>query len=208
MKIGIISCCNSNVRSVANALSHINLNPVLLSKSKDTCDFLIMPGVGSFDVGIHLLKSSGFYDYILDHIERGKPFIGICLGMQLLFDSSDEGKAVGLSVLDGHIEVLSTGTSKNYRTPPNIGYNFVEFSCNKTHNEITSDFNGYYYFLHSYALKTKPIDNCAFGTSLFNSEYYYSFFMRENICGIQFHPERSGNRGLSLISRIINSMKK
>ena len=128
--------------------------------------------------------------------------------MQLLFDSSDEGKGSGLSVLDGHFEVLSTGTSKHSRTPPNIGYNFVEFSCNEIHNEIRSDLNGYYYFLHSYALKTKPTENCTFGTSLFNNEHYYSFFMRENICGIQFHPERSGNRGLLLISRIINSMDK
>ena len=208
MKIGIISCCNSNVLSVFNALSYLDLDPVLLLDRRDTCDFLIMPGIGSFDTGIHLLRTSGFHEYILEHINRGKPFIGICLGMQLLFHSSDEGEVAGLSILEGHLETLSAGIGKNSRTPPNIGYNFVEFSRGESQNGISDDLNGYYYFIHSYALKTKPIRNCEFATSLFNGECFYSFFMRENICGIQFHPERSGTRGLLLISRIINLMKK
>jgi len=208
LKIGIISCCKSNVSSVANALSHVGLNPVLLSKPEEACDFLIMPGVGSFDSGIHHLKLSGFYQYIVEHINTGKPFIGICLGMQILFNTSEEGTECGLSVLSGHLEELSDGTEKNSRIAPNIGYNFVDFSGNKDGHLIGEELNGFYYFLHSYALKQKPGENLEIGTSKFNNQNYYSFFVRENICGIQFHPERSGNRGLLLISRVIESMQK
>jgi glutamine amidotransferase len=165
-----------------------------------------MPGLGSFDNGIHLLRLSGFFEYILDHIYKGKPFIGICLGMQILFNSSDEGKETGLSIIDGHFEKLCGGLGNKSKTPPNIGYNFVEFSCDKPGPIIMDDLNGHYYFLHSYALKTTPKESSLLGASLFENEHYYSFFKQDNICGFQFHPERSGNRGLLLISRIINSM--
>jgi len=208
LKIGIISCGKSNVSSVANALSHVGLYPVRLSNPEEDCDFLIMPGVGSFDSGIHHLKLSGFYQYIVEHINTGKPFIGICLGMQILFNTSEEGTECGLSVLSGHLEKLSSETKNNSRVQPNIGYNFVNFSNNQDGNLIGEELNGFYYFLHSYALKQNPGNNLEIGTSIFNNQIYYSFFVRENICGIQFHPERSGNRGLLLISRVIEFMQK
>ena len=181
---------------------------MLLSEPEEACDFLIMPGVGSFDSGIHHLKSSGFHQHIVEHIDTGKPFIGICLGMQILFETSEEGTECGLSVLRGHLEKLSEGREKNSRVVPNIGYNFVSFSDDKYGHLIGKELNGFYYFLHSYALKKKPGENIKIGTSRFNNQNYYSFFVRENICGIQFHPERSGNRGLLLISRVIQSMQK
>ena len=120
----------------------------------------------------------------------------------------EEGTECGLSLLSGHFDKLSSGTEKNSRVAPNIGYNFVDFSGNKDGHSIGEALNGFYYFLHSYALKQKPGEKLEIGTSKFNNQNYYSFFVRENICGIQFHPERSGNRGLLLLSRVIESMQK
>ena len=120
----------------------------------------------------------------------------------------EERTECGLSVLSDHLDKLSDGIEKNSRVAPNIGYNFVDFSSNKDGHLIGAALNGFYYFLHSYALKQKPGEKLEIGTSKFNNQNYYSFFVRENICGIQFHPERSGNRGLLLISRVIESMQK
>ncbi len=118
----------------------------------------------------------------------------------------EEGTECGLSLLSGHLDKLSAGTEKNSRVAANIGYNFVDVSGNKDGHSIGEALNGFYYFLHSYALKQKPGENLEIGTSKFNKQKNF-FFIRENICGIQFDPERSGNRGLLLLSRVIESMQ-
>ncbi len=207
MKTGVISCGGSNVTSVVNALSKIGLDSNLITAPGEQSDLLIMPGVGTFDTGIGYLESMGMFSEIQEHIARGKPFIGICLGMQMLFESSEEGTAKGLGVMDGSLEKLSKGAGGKFRSPPNIGYNYVNLSASDKFEDTPESYNGFYYFLHSYALKDKPEHATVVGQTKYNDKIFCPLFMSDNICGIQFHPERSGHRGLALLSWLIERMR-
>ena len=110
MKTGVISCGGGNVTSIVNALNYIGVNPTLITHPSEQPDFLIMPGVGAYDSGIERLHASGFFNQIKEHVACGKPFIGICLGMQMLFEGSEEGTAHGLSIIEGQMELLDLGT--------------------------------------------------------------------------------------------------
>ncbi len=206
MKVGIVTCGGSNVTSVVNALSHIGVEPILITRPGADYDFLIMPGVGAYDSGIQRIRSSGLSEVIQEHIARKKPFVGICLGMQMLSMGSDEGTETGFGVLEGQFVLLGKDAGSDERLPPNIGYNYVDFATINDGGFMGCDFNGYYYFLHSYAYTRKPEPADIVGEARFNTEVFYPFFVRDNICGIQFHPERSGRRGLALLSHVIKSM--
>jgi glutamine amidotransferase len=204
--MGILSCGGSNITSVVNALVHIGVEPALISTPDRSYDFLIMPGVGAFDAGIQRLRSAGLFEVVLEHIGAGRPFVGICLGMQMLFQGSDEGTETGLSVLDGRFVKLGPGSNGGGRMPPNIGYNYVDFSSGGLDASLGEGMSAFYYFLHSYAIRTLPEGCATVGATRFNGEPFYPFFIRDNVCGIQFHPERSGRRGLALLSRVISTM--
>ena len=206
MKTGVISCGNSNITSVVNALHYIGLEAMVLSEPDTSCDLLIMPGVGSFDSGMFHLEHSGFYSVIRNHIASGKPFIGICLGMQMLFESSEEGITPGLSIFKGRLCKLVGHESVELKNPPNIGYNYVDFSSKPGNKSVTGECNGYYYFLHSYALKEAPDAARVLGKSIFSEELFFPFFLKDNVCGIQFHPERSGRRGLALMEQVVKTI--
>lgn len=206
MTIGVLSCGGSNITSVVNALVYIDVEPELITEPGGRFDFLIMPGVGAFDAGIQRLRAAGLADVVREHIAAGRPFVGICLGMQMLFDGSDEGSETGLSVLSGRFVKLGAGAGEGDRMPPNIGYNYVDFSADGAESPLGADTNGYYYFLHSYAIEEKPEGCSVVGATRFNDEAFFPFFIRDNVCGIQFHPERSGRKGLGLLSRVIEVM--
>ena len=100
--------------------------------------------------------------------------------------------------------------SLDQRSAPNIGYNFVELTSHGSESSVKIDLsylNGYYYFLHSYALSIVPTETKIIGISEFNNKKFIPFFIKENTCGIQFHPERSGLRGLKFLSKVINMLK-
>ncbi len=211
MKIGVISSGGSNVTSVINAVHKIGHDTILLNKPDRKADFLIMPGVGNFGTASRRLNDSGFMEYIKDHVKEGKSIMGICLGMQLLFETSAEDeKSIGLCFYQGHFEKIPEPISLDQRSPPNIGYNFVEFIPQRDDFSATVDFSclsGYYYFLHSYAISTLTTETEIIGISKFNNKKIIPFVLKENICGIQFHPERSGLRGLKLLSKTIDILK-
>jgi imidazole glycerol phosphate synthase glutamine amidotransferase subunit len=209
MRIGVISCGGSNVTSVMNALRKIGYSPDLLTAPGAAADLLIMPGVGAFGAATRRMADSGFGQYLKEHIDAGKPTIGICLGMQILFDSSEEDPAAkGMSVFPGHFRKLLAHSSPELRSPPNIGYGYVQFeSRGGAPKRDLSDLNGYFYFLHSFALKDLPDPIDTFGVSKFNDETLYPYVLRGNVCGVQFHPERSGPAGLTLLARSIEALR-
>ena len=208
MKISIISCGGSNVTSVANALTKIGHEPELLTAPDRRTDFLIMPGVGAFGTALKRLNETGFADYIKEHVSAGKPTLGICLGMQIMFESSEEDPAAkGLSIFPGHFQKLKQHSSPELRCPPNIGYSLVEFRMRHDESRDDAVLDGYYYFLHSYALKEISAEIDSFGVSNFNDEAMFPFVMRQRVCGVQFHPERSGPRGLKTLSHLIQLLK-
>lgn len=213
MKIGIINAGFSNITSVQNALNEIDINSELINSKNSSYDLMIMPGIGNFGYAMDSMRNSFLFEMILSHNQNQKPIIGICLGMQLLFESSDESPSTnGFGILDGHFEKLDMPNKENFngRKPPNIGYNNVNFE-NNTGTKFLNDLNtsnGYYYFLHSYALKNAQKSYQVSSSSTFNGEEFTPFLIQDNICGIQFHPERSGINGLNLLSLIINYFEK
>jgi imidazole glycerol phosphate synthase glutamine amidotransferase subunit len=156
------------------------------------------------------LRSAGLEQHIVTHVKRGKPLIGICLGMQLLFSGSDEGaECSGLGLLDGKVEMLRAAVGRaDLGFPPNIGYRAQNFVASDDDLSEFENFNGHYYFLHSYAVKVFNKSPAVGAQSSFFGEVFNSFFILGNLCGIQFHPERSGARGVQLLRRSITAIAR
>lgn len=210
MKVGILNSGISNIKSVYRALEMVGCNPVIIEPETSSryFDLLVIPGVGTFESGMSALNISCMTDKINEHNMAGRPLLGICLGMQIFFQSSEESPGVsGLSLLPGVVKSIGhTMTGREFGIP-NIGYNFVH-SHVKEKSEVSNALSGYYYFMHSYAVENHPKDSDIYGLTEFNDKSYLSFLIKDNLCGIQFHPEKSGRKGLSLLKNIISYYQK
>ena len=200
MKIVIIDYGMGNLNSLKSTFEYLDVKNITLSNDYDVInqsDKLILPGVGSFGNAMDKIKSLKL-DKILNEvvIEKKKPILGICLGMQLLCNSSDEdGGAKGLGYIDAECKKFLT---KNLKLP-HVGFNQVMINSNA---KINKGFFGKYdfYFTHSYRLQIKEDINC----SLCNyGEDFIASYERKNIIGTQFHPELSQTNGLKLLKNFI-----
>ena len=196
--IGIIDYGINNIGSVKNAVEQLNIDFKVLVKP---CDFssynlFILPGVGSFDYGIKALNSSGFFEALSELGPLNKKILGICLGMQLLCSESEEGVEKGLNLVPAKVKHLSKFGCK--AKVPHVGFNNIYTAEDSSF--LKPMINQDYYFVHSYSLKTNSKDmRLAFtdyeGTKIVGA-YRYG-----NIMGAQFHPEKSGLKGLEVIKR-------
>ena len=206
-KIGIIDCEFGNIASLKNSIKFLDHNYQVIN---DKIDFdklshLILPGVGSFNEAAKKIKSRGLDDQINKYISKSKPFMGICLGMQLMFESSTEnGKESGLGLFQGECKKFSENLSVDL---PHIGFNLVENPKTKIWNEIPQ--SSPFYFVHSYrvSLGEKNIDNNVKYSKTFYGENFISFIEKDNIFGAQFHPEKSHNIGLKLLKNFIEEVQ-
>ena len=204
-KIGLIDYGMGNLFSVQQAFKRLNqpLDIICDIKTLNLCDALILPGVGSFDPAMTNLKKTDLIPSIIDWVNNGKPLLGICLGLQLLFDKSDEGNLKGLGVIKGQIRKLPD--EKNERIP-HIGWSpiFKTNECPILENYPDSN---WMYFVHSYAacpLEPKTtVATAKFGTTDVSSIVWY-----KNTGACQFHPEKSGIAGQKLILNWVNWLKK
>lgn len=195
--IAVIDYGMGNVGSIINMFHKIHEDVLLASdpESIESADKLILPGVGSFDNGMSKLSELGLTDSIKKHASKGKLLLGICLGMQLLGKSSEEGKLEGLSLVDFHCNRFSFRNDIGLKVP-HMGWNIVSI---KSNDEILSGIEGTprYYFVHSYhAVCTGDKD------ILMSSTYGYEFtaaVKHGNVYGMQFHPEKSHNFGMKLL---------
>jgi len=194
--ISIIDYGSGNLRSVYNAFRYIG-EDVRVSESPsdlDRADKIVLPGVGSSKDAIKGLAAHGYTEKILNNIEKKKPFLGICLGLQLLFDYSDESGGCGcLGIIPGDVKLFSAG---NGLKVPEIGWNTVEFTRNNCPIFEGIDSGEYFYFVHSYYCAYKG-EYTASLTSY--GVEYTSAVWKDNIFAVQFHPERSQERGLKLL---------
>ena len=198
IKIGVINSGIANRASVVNMFKKIGYQALIInSKIEYTTEIthLIIPGVGSFDRGVKNLKQNIFDEIIYKHIELEKPILGICLGMQLLGISSKEGKREGLKIING--ECSKFELPKNF-TVPHMGWNYVFPKENSIlFRNIT---NPKFYFVHSYYFPK----NTEGQSSLCNySIDFCSSFEKDNIYGVQFHPEKSHHFGYLLLKNFI-----
>ncbi len=194
--IAIIDYDAGNLKSVEKALEFIG-EEVVISRDRDeilSADKVILPGVGSFGDAMDKLKKYDLIKTINDVIEKRTPFLGICLGLQLLFERSDESEGIpGLGILKG--EILRIPDTPGLKIP-HIGWNSLRFmNDGRLFKDVNDD--EYVYFVHSYYLK-------AANPSIVKAVTEYSTIIdasveKDNVFACQFHPEKSGETGLKIL---------
>ena len=184
--IGIIDYGIGNINAFYNIYKEKNINIKIISSTEDlnqNIKKLILPGVGSFDNAVSLLQEKKLFKKIIDFTKNpDNKILGICIGMQILAQRSLEGNLNGMKLIDAKFEKL-----KN-KILPHIGWNSIKFD-NKINLFDGIDQNSYFYFLHSYALLS--LDEKHKVCETFYGENFVSAFKKDNIYGIQFHPEKS-----------------
>ena len=195
--IAIIDYGSGNLRSVYNAFRYIGADVKVCESASelDAAEKIILPGVGSSKDAMEGLAKRGYIEKLLSNIEKGKPFLGICLGLQMLFDSSEEsGGCECLGLVPGEVKLFPS--EKGVKVPQ-IGWNTVKFTGKdcpifKGINDET-----YFYFVHSYYCRSDEPGHVA-GVTSYGVDYT-SALWKDNMFAVQFHPERSQKNGLKIL---------
>lgn len=198
MKIGIIDYGMGNLKSVTNALSFIGINSFISSDTKELAkaDKLILPGVGAFKDAIELIRNKGIDLFLNKRTNEGIPLLGICLGMQLMFDTSNEfGLHKGLSLLEGDIIKLDVDLKI-----PHMGWNELIIKKEEPLFKNLPE-KSYVYFVHSYHLQTDK--DIVSATTYYGKEVQIAA-QKNNVYALQFHPEKSGDVGLQILRNFAN----
>lgn len=199
--IAIIDYDAGNIRSVEKAVALLGEEPCI-TRDKDTilrADKVILPGVGAFGSAMEKIRAYGLEEVIHEVVDRGTPFLGICLGLQLLFEESEEAPGVkGLGLFEGKIVRIpdQNGTLKI----PHIGWNSLKFPNKGSLFEGLEE-NSFVYFVHSFYLKAKNANDVVATTEY--GEILDVAVQRDNMYACQFHPEKSSTVGLKIIENFI-----
>lgn len=197
--IAIIDYGAGNIRSVEKALTHIGCE-VVVTKDPEVllrADGAVLPGVGSFGDAMHELRARGLEQPIRDFIASGKPFLGICLGLQILFQSSEESPGVaGLGLLQGRIVRIPAGEGLKI---PHMGWNSLAI---QKAGGLFADAPAepYVYFVHSYYLQAEEdivTATAEYGVTI------HAAVQKDNLLACQFHPEKSGAVGIGLLRNFV-----
>ena len=194
--IAIIDYGMGNLRSVQKALEKVGADARVTQKTEDIrgADKIVLPGVGAMRPAMEKLDALGLIPAVKQAIGAGKPFLGICLGLQLLFEKSNEGGDVnGLGILKGKVERFSSAKQK----VPHMGWN--QLKLKKPVNRLFKDIAplSYVYFCHSYFVNPKDAESAA-ATTDYGTEFVSAIAV-DNIYGVQFHPEKSQAVGLKIL---------
>ena len=199
--IAIIDYDAGNIRSVEKALIALGEQPVV-TRDKETilaADKLILPGVGAFGDAMERLHQYGLVDVIRSAVKKGTPLLGICLGLQLLFERSDESDGVeGLGILKG--EILKIPDCPGLKIP-HMGWNSLEINPG-TRLFAGVPYRSYVYFVHSYYLKAADPEIVAATTEY--STHIHAAVEQGNVFACQFHPEKSSEVGLQILKNFIS----
>ena len=195
--IKIVDYGMGNLRSVQKAFESLDTEATVCSTAEELSDVekMVLPGVGAFRDAMAELKKREMVQPILDHIDSGKPFLGICLGLQLLMDLSDEeGEWEGLKVIPG--KVIRFENQPDLKIP-HMGWNSLEtIGSNPLLEGIPDD--AYFYFVHSYYVV--PLDESVIAARTEHGTHFVSMIVRDNLFATQFHPEKSQRAGIKLLS--------
>ncbi len=193
MRIGIIDYGFGNLQSVTNALDFLGVASFISTDVDELkqADKLILPGVGAFKDAIDKLRETGIDKMLEEYTKAGKPLLGICLGMQLLFDSSSEfGDHKGLGLLPGNVVKFDVDLKI-----PHMGWNALDIKKREPLFAGLDD-EAYVYFVHSYHLVTEA--DVVSATTYYGKEVQVAA-QKGNVFGLQFHPEKSGDTGLRIL---------
>ena len=194
LKIGLIDYGLGNWSSISKCFRNLGYKIIISSdlEALEQTDIILLPGVGAFKPAIQSMKLRNIDSFLKDMAKINKPIIGICLGMQLLGQSSEEnGEAEGIGLIPGRVIKLFKGKS-------HIGWNDV---ISKNHN-----IKNQYYFNHSYGYKVSS--EFSVGTSNFENVYFTSILKYKNIIGCQFHPEKSQMNGTKLLNYLLKDLRR
>ncbi len=211
MKIVVVNYGLSNLLSVKRAFEHCGAEIVITGNPEEvmTADKIVLPGVGAFKDGMKGLVSLGLDEAIKSKVVTSTPLLGICLGMQMLFDESDEnGVHQGLGLIGGRVEKIPEIDCNDLKQcVPHIGWNILKPNNGKEQfdNELLQKIESgkEVYFVHSY--EAKPVDqNSNLANTIYGGRNICAVAGKDNVYGCQFHPEKSGETGLSIIRNFIN----
>lgn len=196
--IAVIDYGAGNLQSVVKALKYIDCDCIVTNNKNEilNADGALLPGVGSFGDSMDSMNKTGTSDAVIEFVKTGKPFLGICLGLQLLFKASEESPdARGLGLLNGSITKIPS--DNGLLKIPHMGWNSLNI---RQHNGIFKDISGnpYVYFVHSYYLKADD-------EKIVSSRTHYGVDIDSSVCSkniyaTQFHPEKSGKVGLKILN--------
>ena len=198
MKVGIIDYRMGNLASVSKAIENAGGSPVVSDQTSELSDaeLLVLPGVGNFSAGMDNLAELGLKDFVVEWAASERPLLGVCVGMQLLFEESDEGPAKGLGILKGRVERFDDSLKV-----PHMGWNTLQADDESVFRRFD---DRYFYFVHSYYCV--PEDS---GIVAARTDYgieFASAVRQGSVYGVQFHPEKSSDDGLALYRRVLEEV--
>lgn len=205
MSVVIIDYGVGNLRSVYRAIRALSV-PVVISADTNTiqsADVIVLPGQGAFETAVHQLRALNLFDYIRKHILEGKPYLGICLGFQLLFtESFENGHHAGLDIFPGAVKHFDTLGIDPRLSVPHMGWNSLSLQAEP--NRLFPDPDMAFYFVHSYAVTPEP--NTPIATQTTYGVPFISSVQRGSLLATQFHPEKSGDQGLALLRSFFETL--
>jgi imidazole glycerol-phosphate synthase subunit HisH len=196
--VAVLDYGSGNLHSVSRALAHVGADVRLVERPDDLAgDAVLIPGVGHFGQCARALRSAGFESPIRDAVDAGRPVIGVCVGMQILFEASEEDEEPGLGVLSGVVRRLPEAVRV-----PHMGWNTVAWAGRR--HPFVADIADHtsFYFVHSYAsdLGVDVVGATEHGRT------FAAVVARDNVFATQFHPEKSGDAGLQLYANIVREV--
>jgi len=207
MDVAIIDYKMSNLFSVQAACEKVGLSSVLTSEKNEILDakIAILPGVGAFGEAMKYLSDLKLDDTIFQFVDSGKPFVGICLGLQLLFERSEEfGDYSGLGLIKGKVKKFKFHSCNSTKYPvPQIGWNIIKQVNDTWKNSLLCNNanDDFMYFVHSYFVEPED-DNIILSKTIYGNTEYCSSIQQNNIFACQFHPEKSGEIGLNIYKNL------
>ena len=205
-RIAVIDYDMGNLHSACKGLEKAGATPIVTDNVQDlrTADGIVLPGVGAFDPAMQHLRDRDLIEPIRSVIASGKPFLGICLGLQVLFERSDEGREPGLGIIAGKIREF---VKEPGMTIPHMGWNQLHLTqpASPLWQHLTT--GDWVYFVHSYY--AEPTDTSVIAATVTHgSQIVTAGIATENVMAVQFHPEKSSTAGLQLLSNFVASVEQ
>lgn len=197
--IGILDYGLGNIKAFINIFNQLHKpsKSIKIPSDMKEVSHLILPGVGSFDLAMQYLHDNSFIDPLNEYaLLNKKPILGICLGMQIMAEKSEEGVEFGLNWIPGTVKKIRNISNQQHFKLPHMGWNKVSFNCDsKLFKNITDDTE--YYFLHKYCYQLHSKDNLLAKSNY--GENISAAIRSDNIFGVQFHPEKSHKQGIEML---------
>jgi len=203
--IAVVDYDMGNLHSACKGLENAGATTQItdVAAEIEQADAVVLPGVGSFDPAVQHLRSRGLEEPIKRVIASGKPFLGICLGLQILFEGSEEGKEPGLGIIPGKVRRFQPEPDIRI---PHMGWNHLEFTQPDCPLWMQLSENPQVYFVHSYYVD--PVDpTIRAATVTHGSQTVTAAIARDNMMAVQFHPEKSSTAGLQILSNFVTLLK-